>query len=70
MRLVKVSRQRELQATLRITNEFNDCVQKQIISLRNGVILSLWNMTGEYHNKHFILFSIADQISVEVLQYL
>jgi hypothetical protein len=70
MRLVKVFRQRELQGTLRITNEFNDCVQKQIISLRNGVILSLWNMTGEYHNKHFILFSIADQISVEVLQYL
>ena len=31
MRLVKVFRKRELQGTLRITNEFNDCVQNQII---------------------------------------
>jgi hypothetical protein len=32
MRLVKVFRQRELQGTLRIINEFNDCVQNQIVS--------------------------------------
>ena len=30
--LVKVFRQRELQGTLRITNEFNDYVQNQIVS--------------------------------------
>jgi hypothetical protein len=30
MSLVKVFRQRELQGTLRITNEFNDYVQNQI----------------------------------------
>jgi hypothetical protein len=70
MRLVKVFRQRELQGTLRITNEFNDNVQIKLLALRNGVILFLWNMTGEYHNKHFILFSIADQISVKALEYL
>ena len=32
MSLVKVFRQRELQGTLRITNEFNDYVQNQIVS--------------------------------------
>jgi len=32
MSLVKVFRQRELKGTLRITNEFNDCVQNQIVS--------------------------------------
>ena len=32
MRLVKVFRKRELQGTLRITNELNDCVQNQIVS--------------------------------------
>lgn len=30
--LVKVFRQRELHGTLRITNEFNDYVQNQIVS--------------------------------------
>jgi hypothetical protein len=55
MRLVKVFRQRELQGTLRIINEFNDCVQNQIVSFEEWFILFLWNMTGEYHNKHFIL---------------
>jgi hypothetical protein len=29
---IKVFRQRELQGTLRITNEFNDSVQNQIVS--------------------------------------
>jgi hypothetical protein len=28
----------------------------KLLALRNGVILFLWNMTGEYHNTHFILF--------------
>jgi hypothetical protein len=32
MSLVKVFRKRELQETLRITNEFNDYVQNQIVS--------------------------------------
>ena len=32
MSLDKVFRQRELQGTLRITNEFNDYVQNQIVS--------------------------------------
>jgi hypothetical protein len=32
MSLVKVFRQRELQETLRITNEFNDYVQNQIVN--------------------------------------
>ena len=32
MSLVKVFRQRGLQGTLRITNEFNDDVQNQIVS--------------------------------------
>ena len=31
MRLDKVFRKRELQGTLRIINEYNDCVQNQII---------------------------------------
>jgi hemerythrin superfamily protein len=32
MSLVKVFRQRELQGTLRITNEFNEYVQDQLVS--------------------------------------
>ena len=70
IRLVKVFRQNELQGTLKKTMNVMTVFKIKLLALRNGVILFLWNMTGEYHNKHFILFTIADQISIEILQYL
>jgi hypothetical protein len=30
----------------------------KLLALWNGVILFLWNMTGEYQNKNFILFPL------------